>query len=195
MAIEIPIITSSLSIIISILGTLGIVWKASQWLNKQADEKVEKKKKDEEEKARGLREHTDKKAEELKEYTDRKANELKEYTIKMAETLKTSNENINKEMLVIMKDMDQKLTTRANLTNGNVSNIRKDLLELSQDIEDLYYYNDTHSNNGSITLPVNRRRTAKKRKRRLDQINMDRKSQEHPEVYDRRDVGYDLGND
>jgi predicted ribosome quality control (RQC) complex YloA/Tae2 family protein len=150
-----------LTVIVSTSVLAGVVWRAVDWLHKQQDIK-----------AKELEELKEKDAEALRKYTDSKAEELKRYYAE-----------INKEQILMMKDMDNKLTTRANLTNGNVSNIRKDLLELSTDIEQLYYYNDTHSGNGGIDMNVKLRQNAKKRKRRLQQIDDDRVSQEHPDNY------------
>jgi hypothetical protein len=160
MAIELSVLTTIFGILGSIVGTAAMVWKAVIAINQRADEKADR-----------LREQEEKRASELRIYTDRTATDLRLH-----------NETTTKEILKIMQDMDQKLTTRANLTNGNVSNIRKDLLELSEEIENLYYYNDTHSGNGGIGGAVRKRQNAKKRKRRLDQIDRDRKSQEHPDI-------------
>jgi hypothetical protein len=164
------------------------------------DEKIaERKKQEEEQKAEDLRKYTDRIATDLKENTNRIALGLKEATEKLADDLKfntasmakelkqvTENvafdlkahtKNINEEMLRTVKDTNEKFVQRADLTNGNVSNIRKDILELSGDVEELY--NDIHTGeDGGMSENVRKRRFDKKRNRRRDQIDIDRVSQE-----------------
>jgi len=112
------------------------------------------------------------------------AKDLRVVTEGVATDLKEHTKRTNEEMLRIVKDTNDKFVQRADLTNGNVSNIRKDILELSGDIEQLY--SDIHSaddGNSNSTMSVGairRRRKAKKRDRRLDQINIDRQAQDKP---------------
>jgi len=178
------------------LGTL--IWRWFEWLNKKrVVEHIERKAEDER-KAKDLKDYTDKMALELKAHTEKLAvdrredvnkmfSELRTYTEHLVAELRTSREAIFKDILNKMTDMDTKLTTRANLTNGNVSNIRKDLLELSEDIERLYDYNDVSNGEVKVASSVSRRQleNQRKRRRRLDQINSDRASQEHPDISDR----------
>jgi hypothetical protein len=150
-----------LTVVISTSLLAGTVWRAVAWLHKQQDMKAEE-----------LRKLKEKDAEELRKYTDLKAEELKRYYAE-----------INRGQLEIMKDMDVKLTTRANLTNGNVANIREDLLELSVEMEQLYNYNSDQYSDQDLNVNARKRINAKKRKKRLQQINRDRVSQEHPDNY------------
>lgn len=198
---------------ITITAIATTIWRGVIWLNEQQDKKIKTRTEQEEKKARELREYTDKMAVELRtatakvatdlqtytakvatdlqRYTEKTAIDLKELTEQLAIDLKANNEKINKDIIAQMQEMDQKLTTRANLTNGNVSNIRKDLLELSEDIEKLYDITD-RSREPLPPIPeaMSRRQTenARKRRRRLEQINSDRDSQNHPDTSDRGDM-------
>jgi excinuclease UvrABC nuclease subunit len=201
----------------------GFIWLSKKQDDKareriQIDEQLaERKRKEEEVKAEDLRKYTDRIASDLKDQTTRIATGLKEATEKLADDLKFNTASMakdlrvvtegvatdlkehtkrtNEEMLRIVKDTNDKFVQRADLTNGNVSNIRKDILELSGDIEQLY--SDIHSNGDGVVTPaalsvgnIRRRRKAKKRDRRLDQINIDRTAQDKPTA-DRLDqTGY-----
>jgi hypothetical protein len=182
-------------ITVSTIGT--ILWRCFSWLNKKNADRVMQQRQEKELKAKEVRDYTDKRAEQLKQYTEKLALDLQTVTSKVATDLRESNEAINRSMLEKMKEMDTKLTTRANLTNGNVSNIRKDLLELSEDIEKLFDLTDRASSSGgdgqsavsSSAVAAARRRSEgeRRRRRRLEQINQDRESQEHPDTSDRGD--------
>ena len=106
-----------------------------------------------------------KKADDLKIYTDRKAGELREHY-----------DGIYNKFLQILEEMDDKLTKRADMVNGNVANIREDVLEIDKAIDDLFYNQETTVGTGN----GRKRRNANKRRRRLRQIHEDRESQAHP---------------
>lgn len=190
----------------------GFIWlnnKQSEQARQRLDrdeKEADRQKKEEEGKAEDLRKYTDRIASDLKDQTNKIAVGLKDATEKLADDLKFNTASMakdlrgvtegvatdlkehtkrtNEEMLRVVKDTNEKFVQRADLTNGNVSNIRKDILELSGDIEQLY--SDIHSGNGmgsDAALSVGnirRRRKAKKRDRRLDQINIDRTAQDKP---------------
>lgn len=103
--------SSSIPIILGIVGITalcGFIYKIGEWINKRTAEKTET----------------------LKAETRHKADELKEYTNEKWE--------INRNTIGSMNEKMDKLVARADLVNGNVSNIRTDIINLQEDLAALY---------------------------------------------------------
>jgi len=186
---DISFLNQSWGFILTIALLGGIFWRAAIWLNNQQDLKLKNKQAVEDTKALELKSYTDHKAQDLKDTALKMADDVKVSTAKLADEYRqinakhiaelegkfdgfyTATTKKDNEILEIVKE----LTKRANFTNGNVSNIRKDLLELSEDVEALMT-RDGKGMGDSIRSSQRQR----KRARRLDEINEDRLSQGSP---------------
>lgn len=124
-----------------------------------------------------------------------KAEMLKKSTEDIAKGIKEANEKQILELRQKLSDFDEKLEKtyqRADLVNGNVSNIRTDIADLQEDILELYSSDDIEyeqDENGrhaqldrgrgrdAVSARKNRKRTELNRRIKRRQIETDRVSQ------------------
>lgn len=112
-----------ISILIGV-GTLGgFIYKMGAWINKKAETK-----------AAILKEVTEKKADELRKYAEEVAKEVRDINEKQIADLQ--------KRLDGLEDKIDKVFQRADLVNGNVSNIRTDIADLQEDLLELYSADD-----------------------------------------------------
>jgi hypothetical protein len=155
--------------IISFTIIVGALWKAKSWQEKREREKADALIKRTEDVANALLKKTEDVAAALKEYTDRRH-----------EDVLTGIDEMQNRLGGIISD----LRDRADLTNGNVSNIRTDIADLQEDLLELWESQLSLSKSESTPAPqtqietiADKKRQALERRKKRRQIEVDRVQQ------------------
>jgi hypothetical protein len=134
--------------------------------------------------ANDIRDEAQKTAAALKISTDEKERILREYTDKTLSALTLKIDTIDTKVMTMLQD----LADRSDLVNGNVRNIRNDIIQVQEDIADLYTANDARDDveqdrgggRDALSSRKNRRVLELERRRKRREIEEDSKQQDHP---------------
>jgi hypothetical protein len=141
------------------LGGLGtFIWNMVKGYNKRQDEKeIDRQKaedakavvlkKDIEDRANRIKADAEDQAEGVKKEVEGRAVLIKAEIATTAELLKHHNQLLIDNVLVKIREVDEKvmkmlsdLTTRADMTNGNVKNIRSEIADVQDDVQSLWNF-------------------------------------------------------
>jgi hypothetical protein len=174
---------------IAILG--GYMWQLLKGVNSRNEKKADELRKTTEENASGLKKATEDIATQIKKEADAREIIVRSYTDKTIDVLKSQINEVDNKVMTMLKD----LADRSDLVNGNIKNIRDDIMDVQQDVIELYSADDieyeARDNGRDVQVdkgygrdPMSARKNKKlleiARRKKRREIQEDSTNQEHP---------------
>jgi hypothetical protein len=140
----------------------GFLWKSVQYINQQHTLREERTKKELEERAAKLKQETEEKAAIVKKAIEDKAEEVKNELCKENDRLMDAIDSIK----VSVEDLKK----RDDLTNGNVADIRNDIADLQEELQELYE-STPHMAASDVVKNSRTKRLKRREKRKIIEAN------------------------